>query len=137
MKQFGTSPLSTNPLFLSNFFMTPLFGQISKTRSPPPSNFRGEETMKSNKKYKPFLHCIWSFEGTSHNNLDAVTRSFISCCFILDFTSAYLVNPCLIKYCDVPNSVTKFYVQIADKKLMATVFPLMLHEANAWAVLPS
>ena len=42
MKQFGNSPLSkrthpplsTNPLFLSNFFMTPLFVQISKTRSP-------------------------------------------------------------------------------------------------------
>ena len=32
--------LSTNPLFLSNFFMTPLFVQISKTRNPPP-NFRG------------------------------------------------------------------------------------------------
>ena len=29
MKQFG------NPLFLSNFFMTPLFVQISKTRYPP------------------------------------------------------------------------------------------------------
>ena len=56
---------------------------------------------------------------------------------MLDFSSAYLVNPCLVKYCDVPNSVTKFYVQIADKKLRATVFPLMFHEANAWAVLPS
>ena len=39
--------LSTNPLFLSNFLMTPLFVQISKTRYPPPhppSNIRGEET---------------------------------------------------------------------------------------------
>ena len=42
MKQFGTPPsskrilpLSTNPLFLSNFFMTPLFVQILKTRNPP------------------------------------------------------------------------------------------------------
>ena len=36
MKQFG------NPLFLSNFFMTPLFVQISKTRySPPPLILRG------------------------------------------------------------------------------------------------
>ena len=39
MKQLGNSPLSkrnplsTNPLFLSNFFMTPLFVQISKTRT--------------------------------------------------------------------------------------------------------
>ena len=45
MKQFGNpplsnrTPLSTNPLFLSNFFMTPLFVQISKTRTPP--TFRG------------------------------------------------------------------------------------------------
>ena len=52
-KQFGTPPpspfleehplLNTPPLFLSNFFMTPLFVQILKTRKP--SNFRGEETM--------------------------------------------------------------------------------------------
>ena len=49
MKQFGNPPLSkrtpppllsTNPLFLSNFFMIPLFVQISKTRTLPP-NFRG------------------------------------------------------------------------------------------------
>ena len=46
MKQFGNPPLSKmtlpfqlTPLFLSNFFMTPLFIQISKTRNPP--NFRG------------------------------------------------------------------------------------------------
>ena len=46
MKQFGTPlfltetpPLSTNSLFMSNFFMTPLFIQISKTTSHP--NFRG------------------------------------------------------------------------------------------------
>ena len=55
MKQFGNPPLSkttppslsTKPLFLSNFFMTPLFVRISKTRNLPP-NFRwgGEETMR-------------------------------------------------------------------------------------------
>ena len=28
------------------------------------------------------------------------------------------------QYCDCLNSVTKFYSQIADKKLMATVWPL-------------
>ena len=28
----------------------------------------------------------------------------------------------------------KFYLQIADKKLMATVFLLLLREADAWAV---
>ena len=32
------SLLSTNPLFLSNFFMTALFAQILETRTPP--NFR-------------------------------------------------------------------------------------------------
>ena len=32
-------PLSTNPLFLSNFFITPLFVQIPKTRMPPPLCF--------------------------------------------------------------------------------------------------
>ena len=53
MKQFGNPPLSKRtalfqltPLFLSNFFMTPLFVLILKTRNPPP-NFRGEETMKT------------------------------------------------------------------------------------------
>ena len=44
MKQFGNPPLSkrtplaTNPLFLSNFFMNPFFVQLSKT-PPPPANF--------------------------------------------------------------------------------------------------
>ena len=33
-------PISTNPLFLSNFFMTPFFVQILKTRNRP-LNFRG------------------------------------------------------------------------------------------------
>ena len=45
MKQFGNPlilrgppppPLSTNPLFLSNFFMTPFFVRISETRTPLP-----------------------------------------------------------------------------------------------------
>ena len=54
MKQFGNPPLSKRtppfqltPLFLSNFFMTPLFVQISKTKTPPslPPNFRGEGTI--------------------------------------------------------------------------------------------
>ena len=50
MKEFGNPPLSkrtplvsTNPLFLTSFFMTLLFVQISKLRNP--SNFRAEETM--------------------------------------------------------------------------------------------
>ena len=30
MKQFGNLPFQLTPLFLSNFFMTPLFVQISK-----------------------------------------------------------------------------------------------------------
>ena len=34
MKQFGT-PLSTNPPISGQFFMTPFFVQILKTRSPP------------------------------------------------------------------------------------------------------
>ena len=48
MKQFGNPPpflrgppFQLTPLFLSNFFMTPLFAKISKTRKPPP-NFRGK-----------------------------------------------------------------------------------------------
>ena len=39
MKQFGPpflqeSPFQLTPIFLSNFFMTPLFAQILKTRYP-------------------------------------------------------------------------------------------------------
>ena len=50
MKQFGPPPLQLTPLFLSNFFMIPLFVQILKTRTPPPKkNFffggGGGETM--------------------------------------------------------------------------------------------
>ena len=46
MKQFGIlPPLSTNPLLLSNFFITPLFVQIFKTRTPPIILGGGEETM--------------------------------------------------------------------------------------------
>ena len=37
------TPFSTNPLFLSNFSMTSLFIQLSKTRNPP--KFKGEKTM--------------------------------------------------------------------------------------------
>ena len=40
-----TPPLSTNLLFLSNFFMRPLFIQISKARNPPTFMGGGEETM--------------------------------------------------------------------------------------------
>ena len=45
IKYFGNPPLCKRPppppfqltsLFLSNFFMAPLFAQISKTRNPPP-----------------------------------------------------------------------------------------------------
>ena len=52
----------------------------------------------------------------------AATRSFISCCCMLDFTSAQVAYPCLIKYRDVPNSVTKFYSQIADQNLWRLFF---------------
>ena len=39
-----------------------------------------------------FLHCISSFGGTSYKNIsDAATSSFISCCFILAFTSADII----------------------------------------------
>ena len=49
MKQFGNHPFlrehpppfQLTPLFLSNFFMTPLFVQILKIRNP--SNFRRGE----------------------------------------------------------------------------------------------
>ena len=46
IKQLDPLPfliLSINPLFLSNFFMTLLFVQVLKIRTPP--NFRGEETI--------------------------------------------------------------------------------------------
>ena len=53
MKQFGNPPpflreltLSTNPLFLSNFFMTPFFAQILKTRTSRPI-FKKEQTMRT------------------------------------------------------------------------------------------
>ena len=53
MKQFGppplskrTFPFSTNPQFLSSFFLTSLFVQFSKTRYPTPFLILGgEETM--------------------------------------------------------------------------------------------
>ena len=38
---------------------------------------------------------------------------------------------------DSPNSVTKFYLPIADKKLTTTAFPLLFREARVWAVLIS
>ena len=44
MEQFGNPP---PPLFLSNFFITPLFVQISKTRNPSPLIVGGEDTMWS------------------------------------------------------------------------------------------
>ena len=61
MKQFGPppplplpflreSPLATNPLLLSNFFMIPLFVQISKMRPrprPPPRLISGGEETTS------------------------------------------------------------------------------------------
>ena len=47
-----TPPFPLTPLLLSNFFMIPLFVQISKTRTPP--NFMGEETMMP--------HAISSFD---------------------------------------------------------------------------
>ena len=65
MKQFGNPPLSkrsllsTNPLFLSNYFMTPLFVKISKTRPPLPPNLvlGGEETLF------PFLKFVKSISN--------------------------------------------------------------------------
>ena len=36
--------------------------------------------------------------------------------------------PCLTD-CDGPNSVIKFYLQTADKKLTATVFLILFHTA--------
>ena len=45
MKQFGT-PLSTNPPISGQFFMTPFFEQILKTRSPP-LILGGEEIMSN------------------------------------------------------------------------------------------
>ena len=49
---------------------------------------------KSNEKYMSFLHCISSFAGTSYKNLSVytATRTFTSCCFMLAFTSADIIN---------------------------------------------
>ena len=58
-KLFGNIPFlreplfQLTPLFLSNFFMTPLFAQILETRNPP--NFRGEETMILYNKFAYFV----------------------------------------------------------------------------------
>ena len=44
---------------------------------------RWTDQPNSNEKYTPFVHCVWSFESTSYNDLwDAVTRSFISRCYV-------------------------------------------------------
>ena len=42
--------------------------------------------------FSGIAHCICSFEVTSYNNLqNAATRSFISCCVMLDFTPADII----------------------------------------------
>ena len=51
-----TLPLQLTTLFLSNFFMTPLFVQILKTRNPP--NFRGEETMLIDLSFNSNCVCV-------------------------------------------------------------------------------
>ena len=64
MKQLGNSPLSnrspllTNPLSLSNFFMSPLFVQILKARNLPNFNGRG------NYEYPPLEGKFVSYKHT-------------------------------------------------------------------------
>ena len=42
----------------------------------------------------------------------------------------------IIVHADGLNSVIKFCLQIAEKKLTAMVCPLLFGEAKAWAILP-
>ena len=67
MKQFGNPPFlkeppfQLTPLFLSNFFMTPLFFQILKTRNPP--ILGGEETMNDDTQTQKSLIEVTYFFG--------------------------------------------------------------------------
>ena len=84
IKHFGPSPFlreppfSTNPLFLSNFFMTPLFVQILKIRSPPLILW-GRKLWPSNHKmvmhaWKILQHLLQDFESEYGHFVDARYR---------------------------------------------------------------
>ena len=78
------------------FSMLNRFCQLSKTRPPPPvlsgHNHVGGISSKIKWKYTSFLHCISSFEGTSHIFFyNTVTSSFSSYCFTSVFTSADVI----------------------------------------------
>ena len=75
---------------MTNNFSTNAFCPLSNSPRPPlptlpflkGKNQDGQTKPKSSEKYTPVVHCIWSFEGISYNNLwDAVTRCFISLIF--------------------------------------------------------
>ena len=98
MKQFGNPPLSKRtppfqltPLFLSNFFMTPLFAQISKTRTPP--NFRGvgKETMRSFILFSIFVFSIFAI-GKESPPLTVVFLKMQTKTFLLHYCNHHCVK---------------------------------------------
>ena len=83
MKQFGNPPFQLTPLFLSNFFITPLLVKISKIRTPPP-NFSGggEETMCTLIKDTSKNSQAWWFHTWCPTwNLPLLTSVYFLCLF--------------------------------------------------------
>ena len=98
MKQFGnpplskrTPPLSTNPLFLSNFFMTPSLSKFQKQETPP--NFRGvgKETMRSFILFSIFAFSIFAI-GKESPPLTVVFLKMQTKTFLLHYCNRHCVK---------------------------------------------
>ena len=95
MKQFGTplrEPLlSTNPLFLSNFFITPLFVQISKTRSPlilvGRGNYDWWDWLTSSTLSLNLNLCNWIFAVAQNNLFMVIMKKITSMSFSVHLLS--------------------------------------------------